>query len=282
MLKQIFMSNKGRISFSYLVLAAENVTFAMCPWLFGKAVDGLVADDYEAFRFYMLVISVAIIVGSFRRVADTRIFGRIWEKVTTGIIVEMIDKGSDKNKTMVAAGLAPQYVNFLEWHLPNGMRGLIYCAVSLTMLVTSTTGPGIWMVVFAVSVLISADFVARKQAEHEGHRIDACEDTTRGINESDSDLVVTAYSKRIHHYIKKSDWEAAGWCFSDVLSIAAEALVVISLVKSGATVGVILATTVYVGRLFGSMNTLTFFISMCRDIGITGRKIEEARSATPE
>lgn len=276
MLKQIFTAHWGRIVSSYLVLAAENAIFALCPWLFGKAVDGLLSDDPYRFRLYMGLVSVGLVVGSARRVVDTRIFGSIWERFTTGMIVEMMNKGVDKSKTLVCSSLAPDYINFLEWYLPNGVRAVIFGVTSFTMLLLAVPGPGVWILVIAIGVVAASDYVAKRQAFHEGLRLDACEEGTRAINEDDKDLVVSSYRTRIHHYIKRSDWEAVGWGISDALSIVAEALVVMALVKSGASLGVVLATVVYVSQMFGSMNSMAFFIARTRGLGVASEKIKSA------
>lgn len=277
MLKKVFAENKKFILFTYAILLVENAAFAAFPWLFGRAVDGLLRGDDAMFRTYMLTMAGGLVVGSFRRVMDTRVFSGIWKRFSTDMIVGLMRKGTTPEKTMVCGGLSARFVDFFEWHLPHGVSAVVHSTVALVVLWTSVPGPGIWLGLVAVALLLSADYVARKQGNWERKKIASMEKSTEAINATDPDKLVQSYDDRVHAYVKKSDWEATGWCVSDALSMVTKAVIVLTLVRHASSVGAILAATAYCSKLFCSMNTLAFFLAVTKDIGATSEKIAQVQ-----
>ncbi|OBY26677.1 hypothetical protein A9D60_18145 [Leisingera sp. JC1] len=49
--------------------------FALIPLLIGKAIDGLLAANFEAFIQLGAVLSGLVLLGTLRRVYDTRAYG---------------------------------------------------------------------------------------------------------------------------------------------------------------------------------------------------------------
>lgn len=275
MLKEIFRENRGRILFSYVMLVMEHGVFSMYPWLFGLAVDGLMANDYSKFRTYMIMMSAGIMIGTFRRVLDTRVFTNLWKRVSSRLVVRLMRKGVAPETTMACAGCSARYVDFMEWHLPVGAQSVIHTVVALVMLWTSVPGPGIWIALVAVAVLATSEFTAKRQASYQRAVIDAQESSTRAINEGDEDTLVKSHDDRAHAFVKKSDWEAAGWCVNDALSMVAEAVIVLALVKSQASIGLVLASVNYCGKLFNNMNGIAAVMAAVKNLQVAGDKIRE-------
>lgn len=275
MIKDIFKQNRVGILVTYFVLAFENLIFALYPFLFGRAIDGLLSGNYEFFNFYIGIFLVGIMVGVFRRVFDTRIFAKVWLKVGTNVISSLMSKDVESSKIITRASLSTRYVDFFEFYIPNAFRGFVSLITSLVMLwivVPQVIG---WVLLMSSMALMFSHYVSVKRKKYD-HIITGTEDeSNQAIQDRNQESVHKAYMSRTTSYVKMSDWEAGGWCFADLLWLVSEVVVVLTLIKMECTTGIIISTTAYVGMLYGNIGTISYFFMNLRAIEVANEKIAE-------
>ena len=280
MLRDIFRKNRKGIIFTYSVLVFENLLFALYPFLFGRAIDGMLGGDSSFFKFYVGIFAVGIIVGVARRMFDTRIFAKVWLNVSTSVIERMIDDDVDASKVITRGNLSARFVDFFEYNVPNGFRGGVSLVVSLVMLFNTVLAAMPWVSVFAATALIYSYYVANRRKEFDLQLQDTADDGNQAIHDKNKDGVFQAYDSRTKIYIKTSDWEARGWGVGDLLWLVSELVVVLNLVRMNASTGEILATVSYVGFTFRNIGTLAYFFTNIRAIEVAEEKIADCKKVS--
>jgi len=279
MLSEIFKKNRIGILATYCVLAFENLLFALYPWLFGRSIDGLLADDYSFFHFYIGIFFVGILVGVGRRMFDTRIFSKVWLKVSTDVISELMDKEVESSKVITRGSLSCRYVDFFEFNIPDLFRGVVTLVIAIVMLWLALTQVIGWILLLAAMAIIYSHWVSMKTKKYDHLITDTVDESNQAIQDSDKEGVMAAYESRTKSYITMSDWHAVGWGLPDLLWLATEVVAVLALIKMNCTTGQILATTAYVGMLYGNIMVLSHFFINLRAIEVANEKIEDCRGS---
>ncbi|UWQ89564.1 ABC transporter six-transmembrane domain-containing protein [Rhodobacteraceae bacterium M382] len=121
-----------QISVTWGLTLAEVVMFALIPLLIGMAIDGLLAANFEAFILLGAVLAALVLLGTLRRVYDTRAYGLI--RVELGKELAKRSEDIPVSRLNARLGMGRELVNFLESDAPESMTAVVRVLAALVIL----------------------------------------------------------------------------------------------------------------------------------------------------
>ena len=121
-----------QISITWGMTFAEVVLFALIPLLIGLAIDGLLASDYAAFVQLGVVLGALVLLGTLRRVYDTRAYGLM--RVELGKELAQRGMGLPVSRLNARLDMGRELVDFLETEAPNSLTGVIRALAAIIIL----------------------------------------------------------------------------------------------------------------------------------------------------
>lgn len=266
MLREIFKKNKWWIGFTYCVLLLEFLIFALVPYLLGKAVDGLLQQDYHSFGVYVALSTVGLVIGFFRRRFDTRIFMRIWRDKATDTVKDMNQRGVDSTKVVSRYRLVGTYADFFEFTLPTSISSMMEIAVSLFMIWLVLPWGSLFVLILALLAMLSYYYFSFQIQKTELEIQKLREKTDAAIVAQDMSTIDADFEEMRQKWVKRSDLDAYSWSVNDILAIVAEVAILILVVVNGHSVGTIMSTLTYVYKLFERTGLLSFYFNHVKQI----------------
>ncbi|AXT34866.1 hypothetical protein D1820_07740 [Phaeobacter sp. LSS9] len=121
-----------QISVTWGLTLAEVVMFALIPLLIGKAIDGLLVSDLGAFIQLGAVLGGLVLLGTLRRVYDTRAYGLM--RVELGKELARRSAGTPVSQLNARLGMGRELVDFLESEAPASMTAVVRVLAALVIL----------------------------------------------------------------------------------------------------------------------------------------------------
>ena len=268
MLSEIFNNNKKWLCITYTILLVEFTLFALMPWLLGKAVDQLILGDWDTFWFYIGCCSVGVLIGTGRRLLDTRAFTKIWAKAAVKTIQRLIARDVSSPKIMSRRDLVRRYADFYEFTIPQTVSAIIDIIVALVIIGLAIGTPVSWIGGLLMLSFCSSYFWSCKIQKVEQASQKIREEINHHIDDRNEEKMEGAFDAIVTKYIRHSDYDAASWGFTDVMSIAAEIILVMCLIQQEATTGTIMSTITYCWRLFIRANIISWFFMNLKHIEV--------------
>jgi len=125
LLKEIFNENKIGIIFTYFLTLVEIFVISILPYLIGTAIDNLLESNYEGITKYSFAWIFFVLVATFRKRFDTRVFSAIYYKKALKTIDNLKNQNLDEKKISIRYGLVGIYSDFFEFTLPNASNSSI-------------------------------------------------------------------------------------------------------------------------------------------------------------
>lgn len=121
-----------QVSVTWGLTLAEVMMFALIPLLIGKAIDGLLAANFEAFIQLGAVLGGLVLLGTLRRVYDTRVYGLM--RVELGKELAKRSGGTPVTRLNARLGMGRELVDFLESEVPQSMTAVIRVLAAVVIL----------------------------------------------------------------------------------------------------------------------------------------------------
>lgn len=116
---------RWRISFTFLLVIIESFLAILFPLFIGFAINDLLEDKHDGV-IYLAALGIArLIVGTTRRYYDTRTYARVYRRIVPRIVLSEQSKGSSTSKVAARAGLANEFIDFLEHRMPSLVDSVI-------------------------------------------------------------------------------------------------------------------------------------------------------------
>lgn len=127
MIRQLIQRNKKPVTVIMIFVLIENVAWIIEPTFFGKLLDALIDKFYQHEKIsYLLPLLLWIIVyminfigGSLSRFYNGRTYPRMYANLATEVIMNAKRHRFSASKMISRADLAREYVDFLEFSLPD-------------------------------------------------------------------------------------------------------------------------------------------------------------------
>jgi hypothetical protein len=268
MLWTIFNQHKLKISATYLLFLIEFVLFAMLPYILGEAVDALMAGEHQTLAIYVGISLFGMVLGWFRRRLDTRVFMKLWATYTNESVGNLIRRGIESTKIISRSQHTYTYINFIDVGLPSFTSSAVNIVISCVMIFMASWIAGIAAIVIAGVTLVSCYLYSIKiqETELEGQTIR--EDLHAAIVDTDVDKVQDCYDRSLKNEVRHSDLMAASWGILDTLSLMATTVILVSVIKSGHSIGIITSTLTYTTRLFERAEIVGYFFNSLKGVEI--------------
>jgi ABC-type bacteriocin/lantibiotic exporter with double-glycine peptidase domain len=133
-LKSIFLKYKFKISFTLFLVILENVLYLFFPLVLGLAINGLIENDLT-WLFGLLFIGLAdMFASALRRFYDTRLYGKIYEDLTPGVVEYEFKKTKKVSQVSARIDMLEELIDYFEDTLPEIIGTLISLVGTLSIL----------------------------------------------------------------------------------------------------------------------------------------------------
>lgn len=271
------------ISITWCLTIAETTMLVAMPLLIGKAIDGLVLNNWSSFSVLIGTMISLLLLAVGRRVYDTRAYGTMGVKFSMELI-ERSKKNEIKNTSVsvlnARLGMGSELVEFLELQAPLMMVAVIQLVVTIAILLTydsflalsAGTATAILMLIYSMS---SSRFFKLNRLINQ--RVEQQVNVLEGGSKSDLKDHLSALRR---HAVQLSDTEAIvyGLIFLVLLTMLAFNLWFAS-TQIGATVGQIFSIVTYSFQLIDSAVTIPATLQSLTRLSEITQRINNATEA---
>lgn len=117
-----------KTALTWIMVVLEGLCLVIMPMIIGWAVDDLMNESWAGI-IQLAVLSIALLViGSLRRLYDTRIYAKIYTTVANELVQAEKKKNTNLSKMSARVNLLTEFIQFLEDSMPailNHLIGLI-------------------------------------------------------------------------------------------------------------------------------------------------------------
>lgn len=106
--------HRYRIGLTYVLFNLERALYLVEPWLLGWAITSLTQSSIEGVAALGAMYAMQMIVGTARRMYDTRTFTRIYNELASGLIVHQREHDVDVSSVAARSALSRELIDFLE------------------------------------------------------------------------------------------------------------------------------------------------------------------------
>lgn len=256
----LFKRFKGKISLTLLLVIADATANLLIPLFMGFAINGLLASNYNGLISLAILGFVSLLLGSGRRLYDTRIYAGIYTTVTSELVEKEQAKNSSVSKITARANLFTEFVEFLENSLPEivnnfiGLFGTLLVVLSLNRNIFIACVIATLFVVVVYWLSSNRNFLLNKGYNDE---LEKQVDVLTSANKTGIDR----HFKNVMRWnIKLSDFETSNFAIVWGGMIILLLYAIIIAVNSGITAyGTIFSLLVYVFQYIESVLTLPLY-----------------------
>ena len=125
-----------KISLTLALVIIEAGLAVLYPLTIGLAIDGLIDGSYLGIKYLIALGIASAVIGSARRLYDSRVYAAIYEEVVVEVLDEEQDKGSGVSIEVARANLLTEFVDFFEDAMPEVVGAIVSLAGILLVMAT--------------------------------------------------------------------------------------------------------------------------------------------------
>lgn len=271
-LSTLFFRYRAWVIGTWLLVIAEAALALMFPLFIGIAIDGLLNEKLYGLYWLGAIGVATVFTGAARRFYDTRIYSKIYAKVSAEIVAQEHDRHSDVSAITARTNMATEFVEFLENSFPEIINSAIALIGTLVMIYfLQLKSFFACLVATAVIVLIYAATSWRTFRLNKGAN-DEFERRVDVVKNNDPKEISSHFQKVIRWNIRLSDLETFTFSASWIVMIVVLLFSVWATVQDGVTSqGKVLAILMYVFGYIESVIVMPLFyqqIVRLREIAI--------------
>jgi hypothetical protein len=272
LLRGLFSTHWRQLLVTYLLASLENFLVLARPWVLGRAIDGLVQSSYRGLTMFGTLYLFHLLIGSLRRMYDTRAFTGIYTGLATRLVTEQRRQGRDSSCIAARSMLSHEFVDFFERYVPLVIQAL--CAVLGSLIVLSADyNPILVLSCLALVVPVAVFNVryARRTLSLSRSLHDQLEAEVEIVSRGGLDAVREHHTKVARWRVLLSDAEALNFGLTEVFVMASISVALVCTCRMpGMTAGDVLAVLGYVQTFVGGLDGVPLLVqqaSRLRDIG---------------
>lgn len=154
--RAIFSRFKWKISLTWLLVVVESIIGILYPLAIGFAINGLLEKSYEGIYGLAMLGAMSLVIGSLRRLYDTRVYSDIYLKTVTQMVDKEHERKRDTSTISARANLMTEFVEFLENAMPEIVESLI--AVIGVLIIIATLNIKVFFACLALLALITVTY----------------------------------------------------------------------------------------------------------------------------
>lgn len=252
---------KWRISLTFLLVILESILSILYPLFIGYAINDLLQNQYQGIIQLSVLGFLSLVVGTARRVYDTRVYSKIYSQIVPEMVETEHQKDSSVSKISARASLLTEFVEFLENSLPEvigaiiSLFGIIFIIATLNVNVFYAC-LGLLLLVFVI-YLLTGELSFKLNAGYNSQ----LEMQVETLKSKDLNLIREHFSNLMKWNIKLSDLEAGNYFIIWVGIIALFAYTPITVLESGVLkYGMVFSILMYVFDYIDKVVTFPFYI----------------------
>jgi len=277
MFRKISKRFKNQLWYTYTLLIFEFVCQSITPWLLGKAIDSLLQKQNEMFGLYVLCCITGLVVGTSRRIYDTKVFTSILRDTSIDVTEDMFRRDIEPSKISVRINRLARFTEFFEYDLPQYVKSFVQIIVSAIVLF-SNIHHFIWIIGIVMTVSLFCSYHASQksckilkelQTQDEIKQYDI-------VNKRSSEEIKESFFKIQKFHVNKSNIDALNWSVYDVCCILCELLALYALTTNAQiTTGQIAASLMYVTSFTRHCSVFTHAFVTLKELKVTEASIEQ-------
>lgn len=250
-LLRLLQENFRPFLITFALLALENALFLVYPLFGGFAINAIVKGDALAASGYALMVLGFWAVGASRRAVDTRVFTGVYARLAAEVAHQQRARGHGASRTIARVGLAREFVNFFEEHLPALVSSVISIFGAIAMLLFLEPQLGLAGLAALLFVLIVFPAFSRRN-ERLHDRLNTQLEHEVDILSRGGKLKILRHFRLLSAFqVRLSDLEAAAYL---ALGCVAAVLFLVAIL------GLAQAEQVEAGRIYSVMTYLWTFV----------------------
>lgn len=273
MLKEIITEHKGKIGILYSILTTQYILAALIPHAFGKAIDGLINQQYQPFIIFLIMEAATLTLGYTLKRYDTKIYMKIFADKANKAINILRIKEATPAKIIERYRMVTSYNDYLEYAMPQMINASISAITALVILYTTDYKIGIAALTAYTMMLINNHIQSYKNQKTEIAIQKEKETIAKGIMASEE--VSDQIKELSSNYVRKSNIDALNFFVTDGLSIGLKIATIFILISCSHTIGVITSTVMYIERLCGTAYNVYYYFMFVRGMENTNQFINE-------
>lgn len=269
-LRHIFRTYRGRLLLTYALFNLENLLRLAEPFVLGLAINGLLHGSYTGLVILIIQHLAHLLVGTARRIYDTRIFTKVYADLASQLVVEQRERQVEVSRVAARSALSRSFVDFFERDVPLSLWALYSLIGGLAMLLFYD-----WMLVpfclaLCLPVILLNFRYARQTLFLSGGLHDELEREVNIIQSGSRQEVEAHYGRVARWRIRLSDREAMNFSYTELFVLGLIIAALIRVASLGLEPGDIFAVFRYVLMFIMGLDmvpALVEQISRLRDIG---------------
>ncbi len=246
-LKSIYSRFRRKILGTLGLLLIENVFMVAQPFVFGTAINDLLAGSTRGVIYAVLLYTAGLLLGTGRRMYDTRAYGLIYATLGPEAIQQQRENGVSDSAIVTRSGLVKELVDFFENDLTQGFTSAVGALGAVVMLfildyrlfIGCVVAMGLVYVIYALS----------EKGIFRGNRMynDELETQVNVIAAGEPVAIVKHFKALARYMVQLSDREAINFGLVEAIIVALAIFsLFIAVQGDGPTPGGIFSTLSYV------------------------------------
>lgn len=255
--KKILRQHKFRFSFTLALILAESFIGILLPLFIGYAVDGAIKNDLmPVYQLGGLGIAL-IIIGGFRRLFDSRFYGKLYLQISSKLMKNNTNEVSVKTARL---RMLSEITEFMENQIPEliqhsiGLVGVAVIILSLNLKIF------LYALLASLLVMLAYWLSSKKITRYNSEYNDELETQVNHLNETWENGLKIHIQQLIKTNIKLSDLETINFSLSWIAMSIFLLLSIIVSVSDGITeYGALFALIMYVYQYIESVVSLPLY-----------------------
>lgn len=151
-IRSLLKHHNGKIGFTWLMVALENMLIVLLPLFVGFTIDGLLKNELTHLTILAFLLTLLVVISVVRGLYDTRAYGAIRIEVGESVVNQMQhQKLSIRNARL---DMSREFVDFLENDIPPLLTAVIQICASIIILTSFHISLGISAVIASSIMLV--------------------------------------------------------------------------------------------------------------------------------
>lgn len=218
-LKKVFKNNWKKLSLTYILFNIENILSLFKPYFLGNSIDETIRGNKNGIIMFIGLYCFLVIVGSFRRINDTRTFAKIYSTLAVEIVEAQHMKNITPSKITARVSLSNKLVDFFETDITIFFQTVYNIFGALIMLSIYKEALLFYCLSIVIPIAIINKIYSKKNMKLLTLYNNQLEKAVDSISSKNKDLVKNHYETITKLRVRISDNEALNFLSNEVFII---------------------------------------------------------------
>ncbi len=257
-LKNLFKAHSGRLYLTFSLILIESLLALLFPLFIGFAIDDALNQQYEGAMLLGSLGLLTLIIGVSRRVFDSRLYARIYQRLGSKIVGEL-PEGKESQKS-ARLSMLKELVEFLENSSPELIGTMISLIGVIAIIGSLNIQVFIGSLIVTIPVFLTYWLSRKKTYTLNKASNDELEKQVEVLSSNNQEALKLHLNKMMKWNIKLSDLEALNFSLSWLsLIIFLIAAIILSAQVENVQYGALFALIMYVFQFLENVMNLPFF-----------------------